>query len=120
MKPNELCQVWAENSMVIFWQVKGKELLISRFRENCVKMRLFGVQIHTVWSEPDALNSRPGTVVFGSFPLLSREVTATSPEFWAAFKPAGLETEAPELQSLRFCLPRIYPEPWAALTFCLT
>lgn len=83
--------------MVIFWQVKGKELLISRFRINCVRMRLFGVQIRTVWSESDALNSRPGTVVFGSVLVLSREVTATSPEFWAAFKPASLETEAPEL-----------------------
>lgn len=55
------------------------------------------MQIRTVWSESDALNSRPGTVVFGSVLVLSREVTATSPEFWAAFKPASLETEAPEL-----------------------
>lgn len=78
------------------------------------------MRIRTVWSEPDALNSRPGTVVFGSVLVLSREVTATSPEFWAAFKLASLETEASELRSLRFCLPRIHPKPWAALIFYLT
>lgn len=36
------------------------------------------MQIHTVWSETVTLNSKAGTVVFGSVLLQSREVTATS------------------------------------------
>lgn len=52
------------------------------------------MQIHGVWSEPVALNSKPGTVVFGSVQLQSREVTATSTEPRAVFKPARLDTDS--------------------------
>lgn len=52
------------------------------------------MQIHTVWSEPLVLNSKPGTVVFGSVLLQSREVTATSTEPGAVFKPASLDTNS--------------------------
>lgn len=99
--------------MVIFWQVRGlgKELSICRFGINCGKMRLFGVQTHTVWSDPVVLNSKPGTVVFGSIQLQSREVIATSIESGAVFKLLAWRPAALGLQLLRLCLPRIYSEP---------
>jgi len=52
------------------------------------------VQTPTVWSDPVALNSKPGTVVFGSVQLQSREVTATSTELRADFKHASLDTDS--------------------------
>lgn len=58
-------------------------------------MRLFGVRIHTVWSELNTLNSKPGTVFLGSVQLHSREVTANSAEPWAGFKPSGVDTDSP-------------------------
>lgn len=50
------------------------------------------MQIHTVWSKTVTLNSSAGTVVSGSVPLQSREVTETSTDPREAFKPAGLDT----------------------------
>lgn len=58
-------------------------------------MRLFGVQIHTVWSELNTLSSKPRTVFLGSVQLHSREVTANSAEPWAVFRPAGANTDSP-------------------------
>lgn len=69
------------------------------------------MQTHTVWSEPVVLNSKPGTVVFGSVQLKSREVTATSTEPRAVFKLLAWRLAALGLQLLRLCLPRIYSEP---------
>lgn len=74
-------------------------------------MRLFGVQIHTVWSELNTLNSKPGTVFLG--------VSSCTPERWLqilqspgqALNRLVWTLTALELQSLRLCLPRIYLEP---------
>lgn len=57
-------------------------------------MRLFGVQIHTVWSELNALNSKPGAVLLGTVQLHSREVTANSAEPWAVFKPDSMDSDS--------------------------
>lgn len=76
--------------MVIFQQVKGKEW--EKFRVNCTKMRLCGVQIHNVWSKTVTLNSKAKSVVSGSV-LQSREVIATSADPREVFKPASLDRQ---------------------------
>lgn len=72
----------------------GKELSICKFRVSSTKMRLCGVQVHTVWSKTVTLNSKAGTVVSGSVLLQSREVTSTSTDPREAFKSATLDTDS--------------------------
>lgn len=91
------------------------------FRINRVKMRLFGVQIHAVWSEPVALNSKPETVGFGSVQLQSREVTATSTESRAVFKPASLDTDSTGAAVAQALFAKDLPStPGSSGFFCFT